>query len=106
LKLTEFIIIRPYREEDKAFVLATYLRNTWYNKDNMTTLPKHLWMGLNHSRMDKALPTLGVKVACLSDDQDTILGYCFKDIERPFVYVKLAFRNPEYKVIELLEKAL
>lgn len=101
--MSNFITIRPYKEDDKAFIFATYLRNTWYSKDNTTTLEKGLWMGLQHARMEKALPTLGIRVACITDDPDTILGYSFKDQDKQFTYIKLAFRDPSYNITNLLE---
>lgn len=104
--MKQFIKIRDHVEGDHPFLFATYLQNNWYDKTNTTTLKKATWMGLQHKRLEKVLDEQKVKVACLSNDEDIILGYAFNDGKKPFVYVKLAWRKNPQKIEELLLKQL
>jgi len=87
------ISIRNHVADDHNFLFATYLQNNWYDKTNTTTLKKDTWMSLQHKRLENVLATQNVKIVCLSDDPDIILGYAFQDGSKPFCYVKLAWRN-------------
>lgn len=101
-----FVKIRDHQEDDHAFLFSTYLKNNWYDKTNSTTLKKATWMGLQHTRLEKVLENQKVKIACLSEDPDVILGYSFQDGSAPFVYVKLAWRNNQLNIKDLLLKSL
>lgn len=103
-----FVQIRDHKLTDHPFLFSTYLKNNWYDKTNSTTLKKATWMGLQHSRLEKVLEEQKVKIACLSEDPDVILGYSFQDGSAPFVYVKLAWRNTFCKLNlkDLLLKSL
>lgn len=100
--MKQFIKIRDHVESDHPFLYATYLKNNWYDKTNTTTLKKATWMGLQHSRLEKVLNNQKVKIACLEEDPDIILGYGFQDGAAPFVYVKLAWRQNKLNLKELL----
>jgi hypothetical protein len=85
------IVIRNSKPSDYAFMFATYLRNRYFDKNNKTTLKRSTWSDLHHKRLESILPK--ALVACLSEDEDTILGYSFIDGKEPWVYVKLAWRS-------------
>ena len=100
------IQIRDAEPDDHPFLFSTYLKNYWYSKTQGTTLKKHTWMALQHKRLEKVLETQKVKVACLSESPDVILGYAFQDGEKPFSYLKLAWRDPKLSISEKLLKSL
>lgn len=96
--------IRDMVETDKNFILATFLRGLYYwdgsdeNPNHVFTnwfslIPKDTFMD-NYKLIAQALissPKVAVKVACLKEDQDVILGYSilssdFQTIH--WVYVK------------------
>lgn len=85
--------IRDFRETDKAFVLSTFLRGLYYGDSWFSLIPKAIFME-NYKKVAEHLvtsPNFIIKVACLTDDMDTILGYSilsadFQTIH--FVYVK------------------
>lgn len=104
--MKQFIEIRNHKKDDEPFLFSTYLKNNWYDKTNSTTLKKHTWMGLQHTRLEKVLGNQTVKIACLKEDPDTILGYGFQDGSAPFVYVKLAWRNNQLNIKDMLLKSL
>jgi hypothetical protein len=102
--IQEEITFRNHVADDHNFLFATYLQNNWYDKTNTTTLKKDTWMSLQHKRLEKVLDTQNIKIACLSDHPDVILGYAFQDGSKPFCYLKLAWRN--HRFLDLKEALL
>lgn len=88
--------LRNYKQEDKSFVMATFLRGLYYGDSWFTLIPKNIFMD-NYKKIAEIIVNKHmIKVVCLCEDQDTILGYSilshdFQTIH--FVYVKAAFRN-------------
>ena len=69
--------IRTFKESDRAFILATFLRGLYYGNEFFNLIPKHIFMQ-NYKRVAEALvnsPKNIIQVACLKEDADTILGY-------------------------------
>lgn len=102
----KLIEIRDAEPSDHAFLFNSYLQNNWYDKTQSTTLKKHTWMALQHKRLEKVLETKTVKVACLSEDPDIIIGYAFKDGDKPFSYVKLGWRAPALDISKKLIESI
>jgi hypothetical protein len=98
------IVLRSVLPTDHAFIYATYLNNNWHNKDNTTTLEKNTWMRINHMRLERLLNEAKATIACLSEDEDVILGYCLQD-KQPFVYVKKDWRDPDLNLTLMLLKS-
>lgn len=103
--MKHFITIRPVVNDDHNFLYATYLKNNWYRKENTSILKPEVWMNCQRNRLKKILenPTQ-VKIACLTQDPEIIVGYGFPDDEKPFVYVKLAYR--ENKLCDIKQELL
>lgn len=85
------IKIRSIKKEDEPFIYATYLKNNWHSKTNTTTLRKETWMRVQHGRLEALFENAPeqVKVVCLVEDPDTILGYKLQD----WVYIRPQWRN-------------
>ncbi len=77
--------IRDATPTDKAFILATFLRGVYHGESTeakhgrrfFSLIPKDLFMD-NYKLVAESLitnPTTLVKVACLKEDPDVILGY-------------------------------
>ena len=99
------IIVRPAKEEDIPFLFATYLKHNWYDKTNSTLLPKIVWINAQRKRLQKIYDENKIKIACLNDDADLIMGYGFLDLDnKPFVYVKKHYRNQQENVEDLLKE--
>lgn len=99
--------IRNATEDDVPFLFATYLKHNWYDKTNSTMLPKMVWLNAQRKRLEKIYQQNKVRVCCLSEDPDLILGYGFLDLDnKPFVYVKQAFRKSPENIAELLKKTI
>lgn len=83
------VVLRPISPEDHAFIYATWLRQLWFAKSNLTTLSKTRFMNLHHKKIEVAIHSSEGKVACLEDDRSFLLGYRVGE----FMYVKKAFRG-------------
>jgi len=83
--------IRDYKPEDHNFILATFLRGLYYGDFFFDSMPKDIFMA-NYKMVAEGLINKSViKVACLKEDPDTILGYSILSPNYQilhFVYVK------------------
>lgn len=88
--------IRDYKPEDKPFIMATFLRGLYYGDSCYSIMPKDLFMN-NYKLVTEALLIRHtVKVACLCEDKEVILGYSIlsKDFQTiHWCFVKSAFRK-------------
>lgn len=88
--------LRDYREGDKSFVLATFLRGLYYGNEFFKLIPKHIFMD-NYKHVAEALVSKNIiKVVCLKEETDVILGYSIlsKDFQTiHWIFVKLAWRK-------------
>lgn len=94
----ELVTIRDMLPEDKNFILATWLRGTFYGESVYSNMPKSLFMDKYHKVLEFLLtnPNTKVRVACLKDDADVILGYSVftKDSNTlHWVFVKKSWRG-------------
>ena len=89
-------IVRPGKPEDINFILATFLRGLYYGESYFSLIPKAIFMS-NYKVVAIALLTRHqVRVACLPDDQDVILGYSIVSHDHKilhWVQVKQVFRK-------------
>lgn len=90
--------IRDMKETDKAFIMATWLRGLYYGDSWFSQIPKHLFMNSYKRILEGYLYSTKttVKVACLKEDQDVILGYAAYTYDEKallWVFVKTAWRQ-------------
>ena len=88
---------------DHAFIFATFLRQRWFSPTQRTTLDKRRWHELQHRRLELILERQPTYVVCLSEDEDTILGYSLMDGSEQFTYVKKSWRE-EPSVIKAIQE--
>lgn len=95
------ITLRDYKpESDRSFILATWLRGLYYGDSWFSLIPKATFMEAYHNILERILinPGITIKIACLKEDSDVILGYSVyhkvpKGLALDWVFVKSAFRN-------------
>ncbi len=91
------IAIRDGVPEDHAFIMATWLRGLYYGDSWFSLINKDVFMTAYHLHLETLLKTPGitVKVACLKDDPEVILGYAVLTADRivHWVYCKGAWRK-------------
>jgi hypothetical protein len=90
--------IRPARPSDYNFILATFLRGLYYGDSYYSIVPKRIFMDSYKLIAQQALNSqnIEVKVACLKEDSDVILGYSVVSKNQEavaWVFVKTAFRQ-------------
>ncbi len=90
--------IRDFKEGDKALVLATFLRGLYHGDSWFSFIPRKIFMD-NYKHVADALlksPKVTIKVACLKEDPDVILGYSILSSDYQTIhwcYVKSAWRQ-------------
>lgn len=90
--------IRDGNENDHNFILATFLRGIYYGDSFFSGVPKKIFME-RYKIVAQALvrdPNIVIRVACLPEDPDVILGYSLlsKDMNTvSFCFVKAAWRQ-------------
>jgi hypothetical protein len=90
--------LRDYMPTDKAFIKATFLRGLYYGDSWFSIIPKQVFMDNYSPLIDSMLDNSSylVKVACLKEDQDVILGYSMLSSDFMaivWVFVKKAWRE-------------
>lgn len=95
-ELSSLMSIRGPKEEDKAFVMATWLRGLYYGNPWFKEIDKNIFMERYHEILTKLLlrETTELAIAVLKDDPDVILGYSVMDNRTlHWVFVKEAWRK-------------
>ncbi len=90
--------MRDYKPEDKNFILATFLRGLYYGDSWFSQIPKDIFMANYKYIAEKLIEDNNtvIKVACLTDDPDVILGYSILGASYQtvhWVYVKANWRK-------------
>lgn len=88
--------IRDIKPEDVNFVLATFLRGLYYGDSWFSKIPKQVFMDNYKNVAESLVQKATVKVACLKDDPDVIIGYSILSNDYQtihYVYVKAAWRK-------------
>lgn len=92
----DLIAIRPGCMADKSFIFATWLRGLRYGNDWFGMIDSECYFKAYQQVITTVLssPNTTVKVACLKEDPDVILGYSVYASELlHFVFVKKSWRN-------------
>lgn len=75
---SDLITTRTPVAEDAAFILSTWLKGLLYGGDALyRKIPKDIYYANHHKVLEKILssPSTTVKIACLKEDPEVILGY-------------------------------
>lgn len=106
--MKQLITFRNHLPTDESFLFSTYLKNNWYRNEPSTMLPKKVWMWAQHRRLEKVLKDQTITIACMTEDPDIIFGYGFWDDNKPFVYIKKAWRseklNLQHEITERIKR--
>lgn len=96
-KLEGLYEIRDFRISDTSFVMATFLRGLYYGDSWFSLIPKQVFME-SYKPVGEAFltsPKAKIKIACLQEDQDVILGYSILSTDNNtiiWVFVKKTWR--------------
>lgn len=103
-QFTGLFDLRDARESDKNFILATFMRGVYYGDSKsdligpkfFSLVPKKIFMEKYKPYAEALIANRVVKIACLPDAPEIILGYSImsKDFQViDWVFVKSAWRN-------------
>lgn len=76
--------------------MATWLRGLYYGESWFSSIDKRIFMTNYKQFLEAILAKSDIKVACLCDDKDIILGYSVLSKANPtlhWLFVKSAFRK-------------
>lgn len=96
LEKTKLVAFREYQPDDRNFIFSTWLRGLYYGDSWFSEIPKNIFMQHYHAVIERLLdaPGVTIKVACLSDTPDVILGYSVtRGNILDYVFVKSAWRK-------------
>lgn len=89
--------LRPYKDSDHSFIMATMLRGLYYGNPFFAMIPNKTSFMDNYKLICEALIKKHLVVmACLKDDPDTLLGYSITSMDGQvihFCFVKKAWRK-------------
>lgn len=94
----ELIAFRDGQATDTNFIFSTFLRGLYYGDSWFSLIPKDTFMKNYHAVLEAVLasPKTKVRVACLKDDPEVILGYSILNQSETachFVFVKATWRK-------------
>jgi hypothetical protein len=86
------VVTREYQKDDSGLVVSTWTKYAWKDRATEPGIPRKVWMKEHYVYVCRALEEGYIKIACLSDDPSTILGYSVVlDGKLQWVYVKPEF---------------
>lgn len=96
--ITPLVSIRSYKPEDKAFIIATWLRGYYYGEKAIGEIDKDAFMKAYNKRLNVLLDgnKLNIQVVCLKDDAEVILSYAILSHDNKalhWVFTKAAWRK-------------
>lgn len=89
-------LIRDYEPSDKNFIFVSWLNGLYYGNDWFQEIPNILFFDKYRKIITQIFerPVIKVKVACLPDDQDVILGFSiYEENTLHWVFVKNSWRK-------------
>jgi hypothetical protein len=88
--------VRDYKPEDKHFIMATFLKGLYYGESYFSLMEKQTFMNNYKPVAEALINKRTIKVACLPDDPDVILGYAITSNDYQsldWCFVKSAWRR-------------
>ncbi len=93
---SKLITIRDGQPGDVNFIYATWLKGLRFGNDLFREIPAKVYFEAYHKVVEALLnrPGVVIRVACLLEDPDVILGYSVSKGDRlDYVFVKTAWRK-------------
>lgn len=96
LQKNELVTIRDIQPNDRNFILATWLKGLRYGNDWFQEIEPSVYFAVYQRMIEVILndPRVTVKIACLKEDPEVVLGYSVYSGNRlDWVFVKKAWRG-------------
>ncbi len=115
---SDLVTTRDLLPGDINFIFSTWLLGIYYGDTIFKEMKKDIFMDHYHKLIETILnaPSTLIRIACLKDDQDVILGYAVMNKNKQtayFTFVKSAWRKiglakmllgPDVKTVTMLTK--
>lgn len=86
--------VRPATDSDRAFIFSTFLRGLYFGSEFFSQIDSKVFFQNYQSVVEKVLERAEVRIACLEEDPDVVLGYMVLLGEAiVFAYTKAEFRQ-------------
>lgn len=109
-KMLDQIIVREGRETDHSFIYTTWIKGLYSDSGWWRSIQKNVFTSFYSLVIKKMLhnPDVSVRVSCLADDPDIILGYSVSEGNRlHFVFIKPDWRGKGLGILKsLIPKAI
>lgn len=96
LDKTGLVSVRDVTAQDTNFIMSTWLKGLRYGNEWFEAIPSNIYFAAYHKVVEGILlkSNTEIKVACLKEDPDTILGYSvYSGNTLHFVFVRNRWRN-------------
>ena len=96
-ELDSLMVLRDLEPADIPFIYSTWMRAYYYGNDFSAVGTKEFFFDNHRKLLDRVMnePKTKVRISCLCDDPDVILGYSVVENEQAlhFVFVKVVWRK-------------
>jgi len=92
----ELVAFRAGTMEDAGFIFSTWLKGLRFGNDWYALIDSKVYFSVYHKVIEDILskPNVTVKVACLKEDPNVILGYAvYSNTRLDWVHIKRHWRN-------------
>src|ERR1700744_4453926 len=93
---SDLVTVRDLQDGDRNFILATWLRGLRYGNDWFGAIESEVYFKVYQGVIETILndPRVTVKIACLKEDPEVVLGYAIYSGNRlDWVFVKKMWRG-------------
>ena len=99
------VSFRPAAETDHSFIFATWLRGLYYGNAFFRQIDKEEFFPVYSRTIQNLIfkPTAEIKIACLKDEPDTILGYSLYEELPPLSILHWVFVKPEWRKVGIAQ---
>lgn len=88
------VVIRAFQKDDAGFIFSTWSKGAYHGAETKPQIEKSKWFRDHYLYVCDAIEQGDVRVACLADDSNTILGYSVAfGGSLQWIYVKQDFRR-------------
>lgn len=88
--------VRDIKVGDENFIISTFLRGLYYGDSWFSQIPKSIFMDCYKVAAERLIKHATIKIACLPDEEDIIIGYSILSNDYTtvhWVYVKKDWRK-------------
>lgn len=104
----EVITERHFQPTDTGFIYSTWLKGLYYGNDWFREIDQERFFDTYHRVIEALLfkPEVTIKIACLKEDLDTIVGYTITEKSKEGTTLHWAFVKPVWRKLGIAKGLL